>query len=289
MLTARRRRDRRRRRAGGRRRRLPDQALPLRRAAGPHPRPPAAQRRPAAGQARCSPSASCVVDVGARRVTVAGAEVPLRTKEFDLLARLAADAGHRGQPRDAHGRRLGRPLVRLDQDARRPRGRAAPQARRGRRPPDAAPAITTLRGHGYRWSRPSSRLSARGSAHCRCADASWCSRVLAAVLAITPVRRAAGDTRVAQFVPRRRARPSRSARRRAPRSPWPADLAAATPPSDLPATPAVTSQLGVYGTGRRRARDRPGPARDAAVDAAPGAAASPATTTSTASWSWRCR
>jgi DNA-binding response OmpR family regulator len=34
-----------------------------------------------------------VVDVGARRVTVAGVEVPLRTKEFDLLVRLASDAG----------------------------------------------------------------------------------------------------------------------------------------------------------------------------------------------------
>src|SRR3954465_7616413 len=34
-----------------------------------------------------------VVDVAARRVTLGGAEVQLRTKEFDLLARLAIDAG----------------------------------------------------------------------------------------------------------------------------------------------------------------------------------------------------
>lgn len=34
-----------------------------------------------------------VIDLGARRVHVAGTEVDLRPKEFDLLARLAADAG----------------------------------------------------------------------------------------------------------------------------------------------------------------------------------------------------
>ena len=34
-----------------------------------------------------------VIDSAARRVTVGGVEVPLRTKEFDLLARLAADPG----------------------------------------------------------------------------------------------------------------------------------------------------------------------------------------------------
>ena len=34
-----------------------------------------------------------VIDSAARRVTMGGVEVPLRTKEFDLLARLAADPG----------------------------------------------------------------------------------------------------------------------------------------------------------------------------------------------------
>jgi DNA-binding response OmpR family regulator len=33
------------------------------------------------------------IDTAARRVQLAGAEVALRAKEFDLLARLAADAG----------------------------------------------------------------------------------------------------------------------------------------------------------------------------------------------------
>jgi hypothetical protein len=79
-----------------------------------------------------------VVDVAARRVTVDDVEVPLRTKEFELLARLAGRRRQRGEPRDADGRRVGRPLVRLDQDARRPRGRAAPQARRPGRPGRAA-------------------------------------------------------------------------------------------------------------------------------------------------------
>ena len=98
-----------------------------------------------------------VVDVAARRVTVAGVEVPLRTKEFELLARLAADAGAAvsretlmaevwdtnwyGSTKtlDVHVAALRRKLA----------------AAAG---PDAVPPITTLRGHGYRMERPDSEV-----------------------------------------------------------------------------------------------------------------------------------
>jgi DNA-binding response OmpR family regulator len=88
------------------------------------------------------------VDVGARRVALADREVVLRAKEFDLLARLAQDAGTAvsreslmadvwdahwyGSTKtlDVHVAALRRKLAAVDAGA--------------------APAITTLRGHGYR-------------------------------------------------------------------------------------------------------------------------------------------
>ena len=54
----------------------------LRRRAGP---PPGAATEVVLGD--------LVIDAAARRVTLAGSELPLRAKEFDLLARLAADTG----------------------------------------------------------------------------------------------------------------------------------------------------------------------------------------------------
>ena len=92
-----------------------------------------------------------VVDVPARRVSLAGTEVPLRAKEFDLLARLAADAGQAvsreslmadvwdanwfGSTKtlDVHVGALRRKLA----------GAAAEAG-------TAVPEIATLRGHGYR-------------------------------------------------------------------------------------------------------------------------------------------
>jgi DNA-binding response OmpR family regulator len=92
-----------------------------------------------------------VVDSAARRVTVSGTEVVLRTKEFDLLARLAVDAGTAvsretlmaevwdahwyGSTKtlDVHVAALRRKLAEGD----------------GNPPP-----ITTLRGHGYRLELP---------------------------------------------------------------------------------------------------------------------------------------
>jgi len=91
-----------------------------------------------------------VVDTAARRVTVAGTEVPLRAREFDLLARLAADAGlavsretlmadvwdanwyGSTKTLDVHVAALRRKIT---------------DAGRARR---AVPEIVTLRGHGYR-------------------------------------------------------------------------------------------------------------------------------------------
>ena len=88
------------------------------------------------------------VDVGARRVALAGEEVALRAKEFDLVARLAQDAGTAvsretlmadvwdahwyGSTKtlDVHVAAVRRKLAAVDAGA--------------------APAITTLRGHGYR-------------------------------------------------------------------------------------------------------------------------------------------
>src|SRR3954462_9379957 len=88
-----------------------------------------------------------VVDVAARRVTVAGVEVTLRTKEFDLLTRLHTDAGSalsreplRADVWDAHwfGSRKT-----LDVHVAALRRKLAAGAVRVE-----APTISTLRGHG---------------------------------------------------------------------------------------------------------------------------------------------
>jgi DNA-binding response OmpR family regulator len=100
-----------------------------------------------------------VVDVAARRVTLGGVEVLLRTKEFDLLARLAAEAGSAvsredlmadvwdahwfGSTKtlDVHVAALRRKLAAVE---------TAPDGA------DRAetPSISTLRGHGYRLDLP---------------------------------------------------------------------------------------------------------------------------------------
>ena len=93
------------------------------------------------------------VDVTARRVTVDDVEVPLRTKEFELLARLAGDAGNAVSREalmadvwDAHWYGSTKTLDVHVAALRRKLALAAG--------PDAPPAITTLRGHGYRMERP---------------------------------------------------------------------------------------------------------------------------------------
>jgi DNA-binding response OmpR family regulator len=94
-----------------------------------------------------------VVDTGSRRATVAGREMPLRAKEFDLLARLAA------APESAISREtlmaqvwdenwFG-PTKTLDVHVAALRRKLAGMAAVG-----AVPRITTLRGHGYRLEAP---------------------------------------------------------------------------------------------------------------------------------------
>ena len=94
-----------------------------------------------------------VVDTARRRATVAGREVPLRAKEFDLLARLAAqpeiaisretlmadvwDVNWFGSTKtlDVHIAAVRRRLAEFAEDA-------------------TVPQIVTLRGHGYRLEAP---------------------------------------------------------------------------------------------------------------------------------------
>jgi DNA-binding response OmpR family regulator len=93
------------------------------------------------------------LDAAARRVTIDDVEVALRTKEFELLARLAADAGNAVSREalmadvwDAHW--YGSTKT-LDVHVAALRRKLAAVAGA-----DAPPPITTLRGHGYRMERP---------------------------------------------------------------------------------------------------------------------------------------
>ena len=92
------------------------------------------------------------VDVGARRVTLGDQEVVLRSKEFDLLARLAGEAGTAVSREtlmadvwDAHW--YGSTKT-LDVHV------AALRRKLAAVGGDAAPTLTTLRGHGYRLELP---------------------------------------------------------------------------------------------------------------------------------------
>ena len=88
----------------------------------------ARRRRAATGRSR---SARVRLDPArAHASTLNGEPVELARKEFDLLALLMREAGTRRHARAADRRGLGRELVRLDEDARRPRQRAAQEARR---------------------------------------------------------------------------------------------------------------------------------------------------------------
>jgi DNA-binding response OmpR family regulator len=108
---------------------------------------------PSAGSVAPAPIGDLVVDPAGRRVTVHGREVPLRGKEFDLLARLAAEPGvairrdtlmtdvwdvhwfGSTKTLDVHVAALRRRLAEVADGA-------------------ALPRIVTLRGHGYRLEPP---------------------------------------------------------------------------------------------------------------------------------------
>jgi DNA-binding response OmpR family regulator len=95
-----------------------------------------------------------VLDAAARRVTLAGAELPLRAKEFDLLARLAADTGavvsREDLMNDVWDENWFGPTKTLDVHVAALRRKlAAAGGNRG-----ATPEIVTLRGHGYRLELP---------------------------------------------------------------------------------------------------------------------------------------
>jgi DNA-binding response OmpR family regulator len=95
-----------------------------------------------------------VIDAAARRVTLAGAELPLRAKEFDLLARLAADTGavvsREDLMNDVWDENWFGPTKTLDVHVAALRRKlAAAGGNRG-----ATPEIVTLRGHGYRLELP---------------------------------------------------------------------------------------------------------------------------------------
>ena len=100
-------------------------------------RPPAPRPDPAERDAAGQTVGGSSVDTAARRAVRRRRETPLRAKEFDLLARLAADPGVALSRETLDGRRLGRALVRLDEDPRRARRRAPAAARRDRRRPRA--------------------------------------------------------------------------------------------------------------------------------------------------------
>jgi DNA-binding response OmpR family regulator len=96
-----------------------------------------------------------VIDSAARRCFIAGREVVLRAKEFDLLSRLAVDAGKAVRREDLMAdvwdeNWFGSTKT-LDVHVAALRSKLAEAAGDEA---DAMPKIVTLRGHGYRMDRP---------------------------------------------------------------------------------------------------------------------------------------
>jgi DNA-binding response OmpR family regulator len=119
-------------------------------------------RRVPANPQRTTPGSLTVgdleVDLTARRCVLGGVEVVLRTKEFDLLARLAASAGEAltrdTLMADVWDEHWYGTTKTLDVHVAALRRRLAEAAVAAGLP---VPTITTLRGHGYRLERPDSR------------------------------------------------------------------------------------------------------------------------------------
>jgi DNA-binding response OmpR family regulator len=113
------------------------------------------RRAPAGSEAGVMEVGSLRVDAAARRVSVAGREIPLRTKEYELLERLTRDAGRavsrEALMRDVWDAHWFGSTKTLDVHIAALRRRLAAAADGDPLPP---PAITTLRGHGYRLEAP---------------------------------------------------------------------------------------------------------------------------------------
>ena len=130
------------------------------------------QPAPAAGPLHVGP---LEVDVRARRARLDGAELALTAKEFDLLAALAAEPGAAVTRQQLLRAGLGHRLVRADEDDRRPRRLAAPQARRPgldrdrarRRLPPAARAVSRRLLLSYVGAGAADPARARGAARDR--------------------------------------------------------------------------------------------------------------------------
>ncbi|MGH3882019.1 MAG: response regulator transcription factor [Pseudonocardiaceae bacterium] len=99
--------------------------------------------------------ADLLVDTGSRRATIAGREMPLRAKEFDLLARLAAAPevaiSRETLMAEVWDENWFGPTKTLDVHVAALRRKLAGMAELG-----SVPRIVTLRGHGYRLEAPHS-------------------------------------------------------------------------------------------------------------------------------------
>jgi DNA-binding response OmpR family regulator len=99
-----------------------------------------------------------VIDPAARTATYHGHRLELRSREFDLLARLAADADTAVRREtlmaDVWDENWYGPTKTLDVHIGILRRKVADAAARYAARPDAAPTITTLRGYGYRLDSP---------------------------------------------------------------------------------------------------------------------------------------
>jgi DNA-binding response OmpR family regulator len=108
-----------------------------------------------AGDVSAVPIGDLLVDPAARRVTLAGAEVVMRAKEFDLLARLAAEpdraVSRETLMADVWDENWFGSTKTLDVHVAAVRRKLAEAADSTRR---RVPAIVTLRGHGYRLETP---------------------------------------------------------------------------------------------------------------------------------------
>jgi DNA-binding response OmpR family regulator len=98
------------------------------------------------------------IDLNGRRCLVAGEEIYLRRKEFDLLVRLASDPGNAVSREtlmsDVWDENWFGPTKTLDVTMATLRRRLE-QAVRAKSPQEVAmPTVTTVRGHGYRLDRP---------------------------------------------------------------------------------------------------------------------------------------